>query len=107
MRYACRTDSNHKQIASCLRRLGFTVKNTSSGADNALDMIVTRDDKSYFVEVKTKQGKLRKSQADFILHNRNAVVIRSEEDCVMMKNEFELLRARSIIEASEAISKVK
>ncbi|MFN3562796.1 MAG: restriction endonuclease [Chloroherpetonaceae bacterium] len=102
-RFAKRTDSNHREIANALRALGFKVKNTSHGGDASLDMIVMKGETSYFVEVKTEKGKLRQKQAEFIINNENAVVVRSVDDCKTLLNCPHLLREKSVAEARKAL----
>lgn len=103
MHFAKRTDANHREIANALRALGFKVQNTSQGGDATLDMIATKGDVSYFVEVKTEKGKLRQKQAHFIISHDNAFVVRTIDDCKTLLNFPKLLRDKSVAEARKIL----
>ncbi len=65
MTYARRVDGSHAEVRDTLRRLGFTVEDTSRFGGGFPDLIACRCGRLYFVEVKTARGKLRASQVEF------------------------------------------
>ena len=61
-RHACRKDANHDEVASEFERLGCVTLDCSR-YEGFVDLMVWRH-QPRLVEVKTKTGKLRKSQRD-------------------------------------------
>jgi hypothetical protein len=96
MRFAKKVDSNHAEIRQAFRALGYKVIDTSQQGFGALDLQVVCGDRTYFVEVKSKYGKINKRQSEFILHNENAVVVRDKGDVALFRNNYEALRKKSI-----------
>ncbi len=68
MRYANRTDKNHKDIVTELRTFGFIVKDTSGIGKGFPDILVSKNRKAIGVEIKDK-GK-RKQVTDFEVEMR-------------------------------------
>jgi len=96
MRFGKKVDSNHAEIRQVFRELGYKVIDTSQQGFGALDLQVICGDHIYFVEVKSKYGKLNKRQSEFILHNENAVVVRDKGDVALFRNDYEALRKKSL-----------
>jgi len=91
-----KVDSNHAEIRQAFRALGYKVIDTSQQGFGAADLQVICGDRTYFVEVKSKYGKLNKRQSEFILHNENAVVVRDKSDVTLFRNNYEALRKKSV-----------
>jgi len=106
MRFGRRVDSNHAEIRKIFRALGYEVTDTSQGF-GALDLEVISGDRIYFVEIKSRYGKLNERQAEFILHNENAVVVRDKGDVTLFCNNYEALRKKSVKLAKVQIEKSK
>jgi len=96
MRFGKRVDSNHAEIRQLFRELGYKVIDTSQQGFGALDLQVVGFDRIYFVEVKSRYGKLNRRQSEFILHNENAVVVRDKGDVMLFRNNYEALRKKSV-----------
>jgi hypothetical protein len=96
MRFAKKVDSNHAEIRQAFRALGYKVIDTSQQGFGAADLQVICGDRTYFVEVKSRYGKLNKRQSEFILHNENAVVVRNKDDVTLFRNNYEALRKKSV-----------
>mgnify|MGYP001105367233 CR=1 FL=1 len=61
-----RTDANQNDIVEYLRDLGFGVVSLAAVGGGVPDLLVSKEDLTCLVEVKSDNGKLRKSQEDFI-----------------------------------------
>jgi Holliday junction resolvase-like predicted endonuclease len=96
MRFGKKVDSNHAEIRQLFRELGYKVIDTSQQGFGALDLQIVHNNRIYFVEVKSKYGKLNKRQSEFILYNENAVVVRDKDDVTLFRNNYEALRKKSV-----------
>lgn len=65
MRLANRRDVNHADIADAFRRMGWSVADTSRIGGGFPDLCIAKRGITVLIEVKAKNGKLRKSQIDF------------------------------------------
>ena len=61
--YKRRKDANHAEAAKWFRQLGCGLADVSN-CDNFVDYVVAKHGETCSVEVKTKTGKLKKSQED-------------------------------------------
>lgn len=61
-----RTDANQNDIVEYLRDLGFGVVSLAAVGGGVPDLVVSKEGFTCLVEVKSDNGKLRKSQEDFI-----------------------------------------
>lgn len=82
MKYAKRTDANHKSIKKLFQTLGAIVKDTSKFGDGFPDLLIRWKNKIYFVEIKANEkSKLtlaeEKFQVDFYSYYK---IVRSEKD---------------------------
>jgi Holliday junction resolvase len=78
-----RADKNQNQIVRELRELGYSVLILSQVGNGCPDILVSRNSKNILFEIKTKTGKLRKSQKDFLEKWRGeAYVARTTEDII-------------------------
>lgn len=83
MRRANRRDSTHSVIVEDLRRVGFTVADTSRVGDDFPDLVVSSTGRNVLVEVKASDGKLTEGQSDFARAWRGPVIVaRSAEDVI-------------------------
>jgi len=64
-RYKRKTDNNHVEITQAFRNNGFTVVDLSAVGSGVPDLLVSRNNKTYLVEVKSPTGKLNDLQIDF------------------------------------------
>jgi len=96
MRFGKKVDNNHAEIRQLFRALGYKVIDTSQQGFGALDLQIVCGNRIYFVEVKSRYGKLNKRQSEFILHNENAVVVRDKDDVTLFRNNYEALRKKSV-----------
>lgn len=62
---AKRVDSNQKTIVDAYKLYGFSVADLSAAGDGFPDLVVGKFGRSWLVEVKTLNGKLRKTQKEF------------------------------------------
>ncbi|MFN3387182.1 MAG: hypothetical protein ACK42Y_11440 [Candidatus Thermochlorobacter sp.] len=66
-------------------------------------MLVLTKGSAFFIEVKTKEGKLNNLQAEFIVSVQNSAIVRNTDDVIMFVEDFALLRNRSLEEAKKAL----
>ena len=62
--YRCKKDSNHKAIAYEFEIRGYSILDTSP-LKNACDFVATNGEKTYFIECKSKGGKLSEGEINF------------------------------------------
>lgn len=78
-----RTDSNQKEIVSTLQKLGAEVVDTSKVGYGFPDLVVSYRGEWHLIEVKTKKGKLLKSQKMFHgKHSAPVHILRCIDDAV-------------------------
>jgi len=104
MRYRARVDSNHKQIKALFQQFAV-VKDTSKCGFGTLDLQVQYNGELYFIEIKSKTGKLTPEQREFINSCPNSAVVRSPEDVILFINDFQQLRNKTLKELCERKSK--
>lgn len=81
MRHAARTDSNQAEIVRALKRVGVSVEYIKLPFD--LVIYNPRKQETAFVEVKTEDGSLTKTQKEFIERWPGKIyVVRSADDAV-------------------------
>ena len=82
MRRAARTDSNQTEIIAALRKCGCTTLFLNIGF-GAPDLLVARANRMWLMELKVKDGKLRKIQEDWHRNwNAKVHVVRSVEEAI-------------------------
>lgn len=64
--YRCKKDNTHKAIADEFKIRGFSIMDTSP-LKNACDFVATNGEKTYFIECKSKNGKL--SDGEMLFQN--------------------------------------
>ena len=64
--HRCKKDTTHKAIANEFEIRGFSILDTSP-LKNACDFVATNGEKTYFIECKSKNGKL--SDGEIIFQN--------------------------------------
>ena len=80
---ARRTDANQRDIVAALRMAGCTVHSLHAVGQGCPDLLIGRADKNYLLEVKTEEGKLRRSQEQWIAKWRGHVaVVRTIEEAL-------------------------
>jgi len=80
-RKAAKVDSNQGEIVEYLRACGFTVTSTANVGNGFPDLVVGKYGLTFILEVKSKKGKLRKSQEEWFEDWRgHAIVVRNMED---------------------------
>lgn len=85
-----RVDKNHKEIVEAYRAHGFSVADTSRCGDGFPDIVVGKHGVDYLVEIKSGEGKLKKTQEDFRDNWRGSYrVVRTLED--VQKHAKEIL----------------
>lgn len=100
-----RTDENHKQIADVFRAFGAKVITLHHAGHGVPDLLVlAKDGAAYFVEVKTRNGKLKAEQAKFITAVQSSVIVRSVEEVERFFKDFKSLRAESVEEAQKVLT---
>lgn len=83
MTYARRTDSSHAEVRDTLRKLGYTVIDTSRFGGGFPDLVCWGPDaRICFVEVKAARGRLRAAQEKFAASCPRYVVLRSAEEAI-------------------------
>jgi len=60
-----RADENQQEIVKALRELGVSVLVLSQVGGGCPDLLIGWRKKNYLLEIKTENGKLRKSQVEF------------------------------------------
>lgn len=65
MRRAAKVDTNHAEIRSAFRSMGFAVYDASKVGGGLPDLLISRNEKTKLVEVKTATGKFTKAQIEF------------------------------------------
>ena len=80
--YRCKKDTTHKEIADVFEIRGFSIIDTSP-LKNACDFVATKGEISYFIECKSKGGKLSDGEIIF-QHNFKAPVynLESAQDAI-------------------------
>ena len=62
--YRCKKDTTHKEIADVFAARGFSIIDTSP-LKNACDFIASNGEQTYFIECKSKGGKLSDGEITF------------------------------------------
>jgi Holliday junction resolvase len=84
-----RADKNQLEIVKALREIGASVLVLSQVGFGAPDLLLGWQGKNILIEVKSKNGKLSKSQKDWIFDWRGRVeVVRSIEDVIRIINDI-------------------
>lgn len=93
MRRAARTDGNHREIVSALRKLGFSVADTSRLGGGFPDLVVGRGGRNWLLEVKDPRQPASKrlltedERKFFRGWNGQVAVVESVEDVIAAINE--------------------
>lgn len=83
MTYARRVDANHAAIVRELEQAKVTVKDLSRAGAGWPDLFVARREVGFFVEVKSRGGKLTPEQRQFISDfPRHVIVATCAEDVI-------------------------
>jgi hypothetical protein len=81
MRHAARTDANQAEIVKALKSVGISVEYIKLPFD--LVVFNPRKSETAFVECKTEDGRLTKTQVDFIARWAGKIyIVRGAEDAV-------------------------
>lgn len=78
---AKKTDGNHKDIVTKLKKAGVSVMDCSSVGRGCPDLVIGYNGQNYLVEIKTIKGKLNELQINFFTTwQGQAIVIRDVKD---------------------------
>jgi Holliday junction resolvase len=75
MRYAARTDSNHREIAEALTGVGCSVQSLHRAGEGVPDLLVGRGNRNLLVEIKTASEGLNTLQVNWHRWWRGQVAI--------------------------------
>ena len=85
MTYARRVDTNHQDIVTTLRQLGWSVKDILRVGQGFPDLVCARQEGTVLCEVKDETGRLTQDQQRFLATWRGPVyILRSFEHCVQL-----------------------
>jgi len=80
-----RTDKNHTDIVDGLRAVGASVQSLANVGYGVPDLLVGFRGRNYLMEVKTRRGKLRKSQVEwFDAWRGDVALVRTLDDALMI-----------------------
>ena len=75
--FAKRTDNNHKEIVNALRKLGFSVFDTSGIGKGFPDLVAGKHQKTILIEIKSSnKAPFTEHQKDFMLNWKGSTVVR-------------------------------
>lgn len=83
-RYAAKVDANQAEIVDALRQVGASVYPTFRVGHGFPDIVCGFGNQTFFLEVKTEQGKLTPDEAEFIddWRGRPVAIVRTPEDAL-------------------------
>ena len=84
MRRAARVDNNQKEIVDALRKAGRAVLHLHAVGMGCPDLLVSRFDKMWLMEIKSQSGKLTRKQEEF--HDawlgKPILIVRNAKDAI-------------------------
>jgi Holliday junction resolvase len=90
--YAAKVDDNHNDIKRAFERLGFDVIDTHNSRGTLLDLIVTLQKKTVFVEIKSKKKySLTEAEKKFIFIDHPTLwtaIICNETQVIALRNKI-------------------
>ena len=81
-RYNRRKDSNQNEIVLALEKAGCAVTDMSTAGEGFPDLIVSRAEVHYLVEVKSDFGKVNQLQVDFHTKHYPVYIVRSVDEAL-------------------------